>query len=263
MPNTAVKLLVRGPRRLARLALDSAQAAHDSTWTALHNAWSGCGLLGVPTISVVIPTIWRSQGIHELVRRLNAFDPVREIIVVDNANRQGGELVQFPKVRVINSPVNLYVNEAWNVGAREARSRVLAICNDDILFDPAILTWVSRAVTGPGVGIVGVSEPCIAAQFTDRARPGLTRVRVRPHCFGTLMVLKRSDYTVIPSDLKIWFGDDFLFLSLRKKHYAIRGVHMPTQMSTSAGSPEFRARKLQDWDVFHSKYKPVFEKKRA
>ena len=89
--------------------------------------------------SVVIPTIYKSEYLHKLIAALNESDAVLEILLIDNANKNGSDLKQYEKVKVLNQLKNIYVNPAWNLGVATAVSDYLLICNDDIFFDTRIL----------------------------------------------------------------------------------------------------------------------------
>ena len=74
---------------------------------------------------------------------------VREVIVVNNHP----DPLDFGRenVRVLQQERNIYVNPAWNLGAREARGKYLAILNDDVLFEPELLDAAADwPLTAPG-----------------------------------------------------------------------------------------------------------------
>ena len=73
--------------------------------------------------SVIIPTLQRAKELHELVEMCAAHPRVLEVLVINNAPEP---LVwDSPKVRVLQQAENIYVNPAWNLGAREARGEYL------------------------------------------------------------------------------------------------------------------------------------------
>ena len=83
--------------------------------------------------SVVIPTLQRSDDLDAIVKQCAAHPLVFEVLVINNSPRP---LVwESAKVRVLQQERNIYVNPAWNLGAREARGEFLAIVNDDVRFD--------------------------------------------------------------------------------------------------------------------------------
>lgn len=186
--------------------------------------------------SVIIPTLQRAKELHELVEMCAAHPRVLEVLVINNAPEPLAW--ESPKVRVLQQAENIYVNPAWNLGAREARGKYLAILNDDVLFDAdAMLRTVRKYLRLPIVGVIGPNASCF-----NRAAPGKVVVRPirgrRPHGFGTAMFLRRAAYRPIPEGLKIYYGDDWL-LSSRRLHLALWDFPIATEMSVTSGDRAF------------------------
>lgn len=191
--------------------------------------------LSKPPFSVVIPTLQRSPDLRPLVERCAGHPMVHEVLVINNAP----DPLHWasPKVRVLHQPENIYVNPAWNLGVHTATGRFLAILNDDILFDPELFTLVGRALQNPFVGIVGIGSKCYEPGAGRRLR--LRPVGHRPFGFGTAMFLRRSRYTDVPAEMKIFGGDDWLFQAQRHLNFVITDFAVHTEMSVTSGSPEF------------------------
>jgi len=85
-------------------------------------------------------------------------DLAHEIIVVDNASRDGSAVMvreRFPAVRVIESGVNLWFSGGNNLGLRAARGEYVLILNPDTVMQPGTLqTLVSYLDAHPEVGAV-------------------------------------------------------------------------------------------------------------
>ena len=192
--------------------------------------------------SVVIPTLQRAKELHELVEMCAAHPRVLEVLVINNAPEPLAW--ESPKVRVLQQAENIYVNPAWNLGAREARGRFLAIINDDVMFDPALFDKVSRVLRLPGVGMIGSGRECfeVHAGASLRLRP----VFERPHAYGVVMFMRRSHYRPIPEQMRIFCGDDWLFQSQGAPNYRITGFRMRTDMSATSGAVPFNPVKNAD-----------------
>lgn len=203
-------------------------------------------------ISFIIPTIWRSSMLEQLVQQLSKSELVGEIIIIDNMGEGGRNLTQIDKVRVHNSPENLLVNPSWNLGVQLARFDKVALCNDDIIFDTSILKDVSR-VMNKKIGLIGVDKECF--KNTTTKSPWFRYVVDRAFPFGVLIFFRKENYVAIPEELKIWCGDDFLFDYVKGPHFAIKGVSIKTQMSSSSGSEEFRKLKQLDVEIYNQFYK--------
>ncbi|MDN5692189.1 MAG: glycosyltransferase [Micrococcaceae bacterium] len=185
----------------------------------------------------MIPTLQRSVELHPLVAMCAAHPLVTEVLVVNNATVP----LEWdsPKVRVLQQKQNIYVNPAWNLGARVARGEFLAIINDDVLFDPEVFDYTHRLLRLPWVGMVGFD-----GVFMNRGPAPLThRLATYEHValgFGMFMALRTSEYTPIPEDMLIWGGDDWLFLKSPRPNFVLHGGDFATEVSVTSSSPEFQ-----------------------
>ena len=201
--------------------------------------------------TIVIPTLQRSPLLPELVVELAASPQVHEILVINNAGHPAD--FGLAKCRVINLPENIFVNAAWNLGAREARTPLLGLVNDDVLLDRRILGPIARRLDR-GSGIIGPAPSMVRDVHAPRRmrpqRPFFVPIYERPYAFGTAMFLRRDDYLQIPDDLKVWRGDDYLFRRQTKRNRAMYGIDIRTHMSTTSGDPAFDAIKEADMEAF-------------
>ncbi len=192
--------------------------------------------------SVIIPTLQRASGTAGLIRDLTASPYVGEILVINNADRPLP--YDSPKLRELRQSTNIFVNPAWNLGAREAAHENLCFANDDIRFDSSFLGVAQGALRLP-IGILSPHEGAFAAPIATEDPPARReRVRFSPlyrrtNGFGTLMLMDRRSFVPIPETLKVWFGDDFLFHQQRHRNVAFRGVPIHTAMSSTSGASEF------------------------
>jgi len=200
-------------------------------------------------ISVIIPTLHQSKYLFELISNLNISSSVLEIIIIDNGNKNGLNLVQFEKVRVLNQFENLYVNPSWNLGVRNAKSDYIAICNDDILFDTSIIEKVLLLLDS-NIGIIGVNPEVNQISKFLKIRVAKKRLKY----YGTLMFLKKEKYRFIPSDLLIWNGDDYLFYAVNKINFSVGGFYYKTKMATTSGQEIFGELKMKDREIYKEKY---------
>lgn len=205
--------------------------------------------------TIVIPTLQRSPVLPQLVDQLVSSPLVDEVLIVNNS----ADPADFghAKCRVIDLPENIFVNPAWNLGAREARTTLLGLVNDDVLLDPTILGPIARRLAR-GSGIVGPAPTVVRDVDEPRRRlprrPVFLPVYERPYAFGTAMFMRRDDYVQIPDDLKVWRGDDYLFRRQTKRNHVMYGVDIRTNMSTTSEDPAFDAIKEADMNAFQQFY---------
>jgi GT2 family glycosyltransferase len=88
--------------------------------------------------TVIIPTLWRSNFTIDLLTSYENCTYVDEILLIDNAvtARPQIDFSVYKKLRFLEQEENIYVNPAWNLGVNEAKNELIAISNDDILYNP-------------------------------------------------------------------------------------------------------------------------------
>lgn len=185
--------------------------------------------------SVVIPTLQRAPELHPLVEQCAAHPLVLEVLVINNAPEPLSWV--SPKVRVLQQAENIYVNPAWNLGAREARGEYLAILNDDIRFGDEVFDLVARALRRGWWGLVSPSRSCFTP--AQAGRPGVRLADSGSPFRGTFMAMRLSDYVPVPDDLLIWGGDDWLFVHQKRPNAVLVNTPFVTVMGTTSGSAEF------------------------
>lgn len=178
-------------------------------------------------ISYIIPTMWRSLRILEMLHRYEEDDMVSEVILIDNDTTKTYDISGFKKIVYLPQEKNIYVNPAWNLGASVAKSEYIAICNDDITFDcklanKAVIDNISESIIGihPESFMYMGDETYI----TDGKHVGSG--------WGVLMYMKRSNYVMIPDEFRVWFGDDVLGLNFDSPKSLT--IEMHTEMSTTS-----------------------------
>lgn len=184
----------------------------------------------------MIPTLQRSAELWPLVEQCAAHPLVAEVLVINNAP----DPLAFSsgKVRVLHQQRNIFVNPAWNLGAREASGEYLAFVNDDVRFDDEVFDECAAVLRRGWFAMVGPDHPCFepvqwAKPISHRPAPDFNLV------FGTFMCLRREDFRPIPDDLRIWGGDDWLFWSQRRPNAVLVRTRFRTEMSTTSSDPQF------------------------
>lgn len=206
--------------------------------------------------SVIIPTIWRTQNIFDLLPVLESIPQVAEILLIDNAPGPGtGERAQrldFSKLIKLDQSENVYVNAAWNLGAQHAKCSKLCLLNDDIFFQPAAFSSLLQSYRNE-YGLAGLAKSCFG-QVANNCAPEFRPTGRRNCGFGCLMLLSRDQYVEIPSQFRIFCGDQFLFRSSRSRHKIINfHVHTRPRMSATSAAREFKHVKQEDkrrWKAF-------------
>jgi glycosyltransferase involved in cell wall biosynthesis len=212
--------------------------------------------------SVIIPTLHRCDDVLSLLL-LNLYnDPaVSEIIIIDNKGVDNfRDLPKNSKLIVYPTEENLYVNPSWNLGVSLSKEDYIAIINDDITIPEGIFTAISE-IPLENVGILGAHHPSIQQlekpqRFTINEFV-LTNLPIRTWGYGVLMVMAKKNYFIIPEEMLVWCGDDYLF---HKNRVADRNngafvFPVQTKMSMTSDDKMFDKIKENDIKIYEQKYK--------
>jgi glycosyltransferase involved in cell wall biosynthesis len=197
--------------------------------------------------SIIIPTLWKSKRIHKLLSDLIKCEFVDEIILIDNAGKFFEYYEALDKVKLIQVEENIYVNPAWNLGIELAKNECIALCNDDINFNPNIFGVIDESIL-TYVGIIGMGEGNYKDEidkekgsYIDIWEPG-----VNDWGWGCLILLKKSHWLPIPNEIKIWYGDNIIKDVNSVSKGVLRNFKVETEMSTTSDGDEWNDRKKED-----------------
>lgn len=210
--------------------------------------------------SVIIPTIWKTDNIYDLVDNLFMCSEVAEVIVIDNYPHENPRKLHI-NTKIITKESNSYVNAAWNEGVEISKMSHVCLLNDDIYADVETLNTIFEKYT-QNDSLVGVHQSCYYNDMSDN-------IRFENHSsvtfgFGCMMLCHKDVYTTIPETIKIAYGDNWL-LDHAPRVLAIHGAKLETRphMSSSVlSSPEILNISNNDrleWVKLH-KVKPKTDK---
>ena len=181
------------------------------------------------TLTVIVPTLWKPSEFPDYINSVADLSIVKEIIIIDN-NHKDSYPIKHPKVRVIVQAKNIYVNPAWNLGARLASGDILCFLNDDLIARHEVYSYVTQLFEEDSlgeIGLVGLDWIHAIGELGCRKIPERNSAY-----FGCLLFMRTCDYHPIPEILKIWWGDDFLMLRCllkNKKLLALSGYALTKQ----------------------------------
>jgi hypothetical protein len=189
-------------------------------------------------LSVIVPTMWRSPYVLDLLTQLNAIDCVGEIILIDNDTSRSTDVSNLKKVIHVLNPTNNYVSPSWNQGYELSKYPNLCFLNDDIIIPENVFSLVDSFI-GPKIGIVGLLSDVYENILSDVSQLGraegirLTLCTNRNFGYGCCMFMHSDNYRVIPDGLKIQYGDDFLFYSCEKNNFVLDGFTIVGKISAT------------------------------
>ena len=216
-------------------------------------------------ISIIVPTLWKSEGFKERLMNISALESVGEIILIDNTDTP-------PELDIINLThikeyKNTYVNPAWNKGVELAKYDKLCFLNDDVDFDLNLFKNILPHIT-EDKGMIGLNEYHGNGVWEDelgcdRSRADYRRghrgyeLKVfqlnenRRPGFGCLWFIHKNSYTPIPEDIKIWYGDDWIYYKSGKTNWARTNIDIIGKPSQTSDLPEFNEVKQNDQRLYH------------
>jgi hypothetical protein len=180
-------------------------------------------------LSIIIPTMWRYEPFFEILPTIVDLECVGEIIIINNDVQRTPNLavLNHPKIVMHNSPENLYVCPAWNLGAKLATNEKMAFLSDDVHINLNVFQKVHDFMT-PETGMIGIlvddhEEHSYHRFLKDNTidiistRHPVYEERPPPIGFGCLFFINKSDYVDIPKEVKIWHGEVMLWQMMERK----------------------------------------------
>jgi hypothetical protein len=160
--------------------------------------------------TVICPTMWLCNEFIDFIDLILLNDDVAELIIINNNNKITPILPKNEKLSVLDLNTNIGVNQSWNLGFIKSKCDLLAIINDDIQFDLNILKVVKNFVI-PKFGMFGMNI------FSKEDQVTISSIDDRRFGYACSFFIHKSSYYLIPRDLKIYFGDDWVF-TMNKIH---------------------------------------------
>ena len=193
--------------------------------------------------------MWKSPRITKLIDDLCNCESVGEVIIIDNNPSESQPLPFNKKFALHLMAENIYVNPAWNYGVERAKYDNILICNDDINFDPAFLSIYDDGSLA-NVGVIGMAFENY--KLKSDANIHLRAMKQRPYGWGCVMMIHKSKYVTIPSDLLIANGDDWL--AQHAAPFELHGLSLQSEISTTSQLPEFGLIQHTDNETYKIKY---------
>lgn len=198
-------------------------------------------------LTVVIPTLQKNKELLiNLLKTLEQDVCVDEVIVIDNSLQ--GLDYKSEKFRLITPKENIFVNPSWNLGVKEAKNDIVALLNDDITISSDFCSRVVNQMT-PDMGCVGfdihnIIETQDVKPPVEYSELHLEETKFRGNHWGIAIFFYKSSYVEIPDDIKIFCGDDWIFLKnkvCKRKNYIITGQNIYHYGSLSSASQALKS----------------------
>lgn len=203
-------------------------------------------------ISVIIPTIQSNIDLLKgLIENFENDNAIGEIIIINNKNKKL-YFENYSKLRIYNAKKNLFVNKSWNIGVEKSSCEYFALINDDLILPENFCTNVLKNMS-EDKGLVGLDLNYIcdidSTELDSADKLYLTPTDKREIGYGSAMFGHISSYYLIPDNLKIFCGDDYLFMQNiknGKRNYKISGCNIKHCHQLSSNNLKFQRIKYKD-----------------
>jgi len=186
--------------------------------------------------TVVVPTMWKYEPFKAFLNELLRHNNVGEVILIDNDPMHTPyDLPENSKLRYKTFGANIFVNPSWNWGVENAAFDYVCILNDDMKFDLNVLEDLKATLEDPNTGVCGII-PGVEQYGQPPVTDGKYNIvawtqDIHQFGFGCLMFVNKNNWTHIPDEIKVYYGDYFIFdtfLASGKTNYCILNMNHET-----------------------------------
>ena len=201
-------------------------------------------------ISVVVPTMWRYAPFLDFLYNLVKLDVIGEVVIINNDvfATPPHKVLADKKITLINCERNIYVNPAWNLGVRISKYDKICVINDDVTVDLKLFYKMNEFLSAD-IGTVGIvaGDPNLGQpSFVNGSIDFVEWSGQFMYGFGNMFFIHRSNWIDIPNELKIYYGDNWVFDTQlfvnHKKNYMITNTffhHEASFTSSKMTLPDF------------------------
>jgi GT2 family glycosyltransferase len=181
-------------------------------------------------ISVIVPVfnqIFLTDSLLSYIST-NLVKPLEVILVDNNSTENIASLV--PKYKDLNivylrQRKNWGVNNAWNIGIQVAKGDLISILNNDIIISKFFFKYIQKVMDdNPNVGIcypATIGKKYHILQADKEPEIVLELSGYREGWAFTIRTNIARDCYPIPSELRMFYGDDYLFEYTRKRKFGV------------------------------------------
>ena len=215
-------------------------------------------------ITFIIPTIYKSPFLIQLLRSLDVHPLVSEILLIEDCPSTGMlDSYNFNKLTFVPFQERKYCNGGWNLGVSLSKNYYYALCSDDILFPTSIIDDVLHFYKfRPKSGFIGMD----CSQYEPEYKPLYYGFKQKENFllssggyngWGALQFNHKNNPLIIPEDLKHWCGDTYNLYYSKYPCYTYFGDKFYTNMDnhSTSFSEEIRIIGENDCKVWEEKYK--------
>ncbi|MGN0915687.1 MAG: glycosyltransferase family 2 protein [Succinivibrio sp.] len=201
-------------------------------------------------LSIIIPTMLKDpEVLNKLLEELDSDESVGEVLIIDNSGK--GFKTDSKKVRVFVQKENLFVNPAWNLGIKLSSKDIpyFGILNDDIIFPKNLFVSVDKFLSQADgtVGLAGID--CVSNTpksefdtYPEDSDVRFEKIDKMKGFWGSAYFGRKDHYFMIPEEIKVFYGDHFLFRRNQqagRANYKITNIRVKHLESLTSHSSAF------------------------
>lgn len=204
-------------------------------------------------IELVIPSLWKAEKFHTMLPKYTENPYISRIHIMDNGLEFSERYPNgFPPKWKIYTPPSYnkwYINEAWNIGvAASSQNSIVGVLNDDIEFNTDIFEWIVE--NSSSMGILGMHQNNYKLEQDETFE--IVEIPQHMHGWGCMFFFDKRNWSIIPPQLKLYFGDTWQFHMNDIPCKALKGLSMKeSNISATTARSEF-------FEDFNQKY--IFER---
>ena len=169
-------------------------------------------------LSVIIPTMWKFKPFPRYLEQIIGQDCIGEVILIDNdTEARPKDFFSNPKIKLLEQEENIYVNPAWNLGAKIAQYSNLCFLSDDVIADGRIYfeadsflnTHKDAELLVTLIGHEPHGQPKVSCGEI-KISYHQEMMNVGLHGAFSLFFMTKESYKPIPEKLKVIHGDAYL-----------------------------------------------------
>lgn len=193
-------------------------------------------------IELVIPTLYKTPNLQKMLPKYLEYDLVSHVHIMDNGKAFDEHFPFFrdtqPKLKIHTPPTynEWMINKAWNKGVSFCQDQsIVGILNDDVIFDVDVFEYI--AYFSEKIGILGMHDTnykCEEKKYEI--------IDIPHHCmgWGCAIFFDKWNWSIIPDEIKLFYGDTWQFHMNEVPCKAIKGVPMrDSNISATVAHPEF------------------------
>jgi hypothetical protein len=207
-------------------------------------------------IEIVLPTMWMDSKIFNMIDSYINNTNVKKIHIIDNSNEfyKHYDTIPSSKINLYQQESNIYVNPSWNLGVSScSEESIICIVNDDITFDTIIFDWIlkhSQYFDILGMDAGNYNNPDLIYN------PAIESTPHHNYGWGCMIFLKKPIWIPIHKDLRIFYGDIWMFHNIPVECKKLSGFPIDANMNSTSSSKfanEIHIQDIETWEIVGNK----------